>query len=211
MLTTNGSKRVDLSNPAEPEGLAQSMSNQIYNSVGAITSAGNYASSYNGQVEAYIFSQKFFQHNSHEFQQRFEELLWITYCKHFKPLLIELDSWLGKPVQSYQTDNTWGCTVRCLQMLLANSMLASGPDLQLVPNGPGKIDRENRAIDILRLFNNDKRAGVAPFSIQNVADVGLKDFGVYPGQWYGINTASLIFESLEQRYRPVKNFRICTF
>ena len=61
------------------------------------------------------------------------------------------------------------------------------------------------------MFNNDKRAGVAPYSIQNVADVGLKDFGVYPGQWYGINTASLIFESLEQRYRPVKNFRICTF
>ena len=57
MLTTNGSKRVDLSNPAEPEGLAQSMSNQIYNSVGAIASAGTYAStSYNGQVEAYIFS-----------------------------------------------------------------------------------------------------------------------------------------------------------
>ena len=100
MLTTNGSKRVDLSNPTESEGLAQSMSNQIYNSVGAIASAGaSYASSsYNGQVEAYIFSQKFFQHNSHEFQQRFEELLWITYCKHFKPLLIEIDLWLGKPV-----------------------------------------------------------------------------------------------------------------
>ena len=66
-------------------------------------------------------------------------------------------------------------------------------------------------IDILQMFNNDKRAGVAPYSIQNVAEIGLKDFGVYPGQWYGINTASLIFESLEQRYRPVSNFRICTF
>ena len=90
-------------------------------------------------------------------------------------------------------------------MLLANSILASGPDLDIIPNGQGRV------IDILRMFNNDKRAGVAPFSIQNVADVGLKDFGVYPGQWYGINTASLIFESLEQRYRPVSNFRICTF
>jgi len=70
---------------------------------------------------------------------------------------------------------------------------------------------EKRDIDILNLFNNDKRAGVAPYSIQNVADVGLKDFGVYPGQWYGINTASLIIESLEQRYRPIADFRICTF
>ena len=70
---------------------------------------------------------------------------------------------------------------------------------------------EKRDIDILNLFHNDKRAGVAPYSIQNVADVGLKDFGVYPGQWYGINTASLIIESLEQRYRPIADFRICTF
>ena len=52
---------------------------------------------------------------------------------------------------------------------------------------------------------------MAPYSIQNVAEVGLKDFGVYPGQWYGINTASLIFEALEQRYRPMPNFRICCF
>lgn len=66
-------------------------------------------------------------------------------------------------------------------------------------------------IDIISLFDNDRRAGVAPYSIQNVAELGLKDFGVYPGQWYGINTASLIFETLEQRYRPLANFRICTF
>ena len=35
MLTTNGSKRVDLSNPADNEGQTLSMGNQIYNSVGA--------------------------------------------------------------------------------------------------------------------------------------------------------------------------------
>ena len=105
MLTTNGSKRVDLSNPADPEGQALSMSNQIYNSVGAMATNGTASSSYNGQVEAYIFSQKFFQHNSLEFQERFEELIWITYCKNFKPLLIEIDFWLGKPVQSLKTDN----------------------------------------------------------------------------------------------------------
>ena len=61
------------------------------------------------------------------------------------------------------------------------------------------------------MFDSDKRAGMAPYSIQNFAEIGLKDYGVYPGQWYGINTASIIFETLEQRHRPIKNFRICTF
>ena len=61
MLTTNGSKRVDLSNPAADnnEGQAMSMSNQIYNSVGATmvsaAAAGGVAPYYQGHVEAYIF------------------------------------------------------------------------------------------------------------------------------------------------------------
>ena len=99
MLTTNGSKRVDLLNPADTEGQPMSMSDQIYNSVGAIASTGSYTAA-STQFEAYIFSQKFFQHNSAEFQEQFEQLIWITYCKHFKPLLIEMGSWLGKPVNS---------------------------------------------------------------------------------------------------------------
>ena len=41
---------------------------------------------------------------------------------------------------------------------------------------------------------------MAPYSIQNVAEVGLKEMGVYPGQWYGINTASHVFESLHKKY-----------
>ena len=53
-----------------------------------------------------------------------------------------------------------------------------------------------RAIKILSLFNNDRRGDMAPFSIQNVAEVGLRDYAVYPGEWYGINTASHIFQTL---------------
>ena len=66
-------------------------------------------------------------------------------------------------------------------MLLANAFLAS-PELE-IPARIVKADvqQKNRPIDILTLFNNDKRASVAPYSIQNVAEVGLKEFGVYPG------------------------------
>ena len=93
------------------------MSEQLYSSI----SRGSNQT----QQEAYIFAEKFFQNNSSEFQERFERLIWITYCKQFKPLLIELDSWLGKPVVNLKTDNQWGCTIRCLQMLLANGLLLS--------------------------------------------------------------------------------------
>ena len=90
-------------------------------------------------------------------------------------------------------------------MLIANALRSSN-ELEIpckLGNLGVKNDPRKREIDILSLFNNDKRASVAPYSIQNVAEVGLKEFGVYPGQWYGINTASLIFETLEQRYRPI--------
>ena len=44
-----------------------------------------------------------------------------------------------------------------------------------------------------------------------MADVGLNDFGIFPGEWYGINAASQVFETLDKLYKPVKNMRICTF
>lgn len=100
-------------------------------------------------------------------------------------------------------------------MLLANALKRSTSEIPSRAQKPISAkplsEDQKREINILAYFDNDKRAAVAPFSIQNVSEIGLKDFGVYPGQWYGINTASLIFETLEQRYRPLQNFRICTF
>jgi len=84
-------------------------------------------------------------------------------------------------------------------MLIANTLLnsdikVSAPSSFPAASGYDKLnDRQKRVMNILSLFNSDKRAGVAPFSIQNVAEVGLKDFGVYPGQLYAINTASQVF------------------
>jgi hypothetical protein len=50
--------------------------------------------------------------------------------------------------------------------------------------------KEEKITEILSLFNNDVRGATAPYSIQNVAEIGLKDYGIFPGEWYGINTAS---------------------
>ena len=78
-------------------------------------------------------------------------------------------------------------------MLLANALM-------------GKED-----VSVRMLFDNDLRGEHAPFGIQNVAEIGLKEFGVFPGQWYGINCMSLVMESLNRKFTPVSNFNICTF
>jgi hypothetical protein len=35
--------------------------------------------------------------------------------------------------------------------------------------------------------------------------------GKVPGDWYGVNTIANIVCELNQRYRPVKGFKICSF
>lgn len=65
--------------------------------------------------------------------------------------------------------------------------------------------------DISVLFDNDIRGKEAAFGIQNIAEIGLKEYGVFPGQWYGINCMSVIMESLVKKFNPVPNFTICTF
>jgi len=49
-----------------------------------------------------------------DFQNCFGRLKWITYGEQFKPLLMEIGKWLEQPVMNLQTDNKWGCTLRCL-------------------------------------------------------------------------------------------------
>jgi hypothetical protein len=48
----------------------------------------------------------------------------------------------------------------------------------------------NNIKKVISLFSNEVRGADSPYSIQNVAEIGLKDYGVFPGSWYGINTAS---------------------
>ena len=72
-------------------------------------------------------------------------------------------------------------------MLLANAFLVS-TDLEVPSHIVTQSNKafvvtpaQRRDLDILHLFNNDKRAYVAPYSIQNFSEIGLKEYGVYPG------------------------------
>lgn len=96
--------------------------------------------------EAHLLrGSKFFSLNMDDFTREFQLLKWITYSENFNPLLIEIGKWKGRTVDHPVTDNKWGCTLRCLQMLVANA-LGDRCDTQF-------------------LFGNNKRAREAPFGI----------------------------------------------
>lgn len=65
-------------------------------------------------IECYLLGQKYFHTNADQFASRFKEFFWITYCRRFKPLLIEMRTHQGKEVRNLTSDNSWGCTIRCL-------------------------------------------------------------------------------------------------
>jgi hypothetical protein len=53
----------------------------------------------------------------------------MTYKKDFRPLLIEKALHLGQKVDNLTSDCGWGCTIRSVQMLLANTLIRSHPHL----------------------------------------------------------------------------------
>uniref|UniRef100_A0A1I8IVU1 Cysteine protease n=1 Tax=Macrostomum lignano TaxID=282301 RepID=A0A1I8IVU1_9PLAT len=67
-----------------------------------------------------------------------------------------------------KTDKSWGCMLRCGQMMLAE------------------------AITLLRLFEDNK---AAPFSIHQIASMGVSD-GKPVGQWFGPNTVAQAIRKL---------------
>lgn len=139
-------------------------------------------------MECYLLNKKYFCTDAERFAERYREFFWITYCRRFKPLLVELRSHQGKEVKNLTSDNSWGCTIRCLQMLIANALKAS--KLQVAEDDLTRsslkflteinpfslsppVSKEQlaakfavkRSAKILSLFNNDRRGSLAPFSI----------------------------------------------
>lgn len=104
------------------------------------------------------------------FLEDFQKQHYFTEQKKFKPVLLECDTWQSKPVPHLTTDQQWGSLLRCCQMMVANSIPPSSdiPTDDLVTN----------------MFNDDLRWNEAPFGIQNIVEVGMKQFAVMPGESY---------------------------
>ena len=47
--------------------------------------------------------------------------------------------------------------------------------------------KDKLAMQVLRMFDDNKRGLTeAPFSIQNIAALGLEEYKKLPGEWYGV-------------------------
>lgn len=126
------------------------------------------------------------------FKAEFVKLFWLTYTKGFAPLLIE-----KMKVPNMTSDAGWGCVIRSAQMLVANAMQKVYIHQYLSDNMKLKLQA-----GILNLFNDDVRQeNRCAFSIQNICELGLVDHGHMPGEWYGVQRISKIFEKLGQTYQ----------
>jgi hypothetical protein len=77
-----------------------------------------------------------------EYRGIYNDLIFLSYRKGFKPLLIEKKEFRGQKVQNLSTDCGWGCTIRCTQMLIANAI---------------KRTKVMDRLEILRLFDDSSR------------------------------------------------------
>ena len=65
-------------------------------------------------------------------------------------------------------------------------------------------------MSVLELFDDDKRGRPeAPFSIQNIVEIGLAEYQQLLGEWYGVQTIGEILGKLADRHGT--DIAICNF
>lgn len=66
---------------------------------------------------------------------------------------------------------------------------------------------------VLPLFLDDFKGHEAPFSIQNIIEIGRDMFDKKPGEWYGVHSISQVIKSVNDMYNSqyYKTFKIVTF
>ncbi|VDO71551.1 unnamed protein product [Heligmosomoides polygyrus] len=105
---------------------------------------------------------------------------WFTYRRGFAPI-----GGTGP-----ETDQGWGCMLRCAQMLLGEVLLRRhiGRDFEWT-EGVAPAGNYER---ILRMFLDEK---TALFSIHQIAQMGVSE-GKSVGEWFGPNTAAQVIKKL---------------
>uniref|UniRef100_A0A7I4XXL6 Cysteine protease n=1 Tax=Haemonchus contortus TaxID=6289 RepID=A0A7I4XXL6_HAECO len=105
---------------------------------------------------------------------------WFTYRRNFAPI-----GGTGP-----ETDQGWGCMLRCAQMLLGEVLLRRhiGRNFEWKEGVPPSGDYER----ILRMFLDEK---TALFSIHQIAQMGVSE-GKSVGEWFGPNTAAQVIKKL---------------
>lgn len=113
-----------------------------------------------------------------ELQEDIVTRLWFTYRKGFA----SIDG------HGPESDQGWGCMIRCGQMLLAETFMRISLGREF------KWTRESQGnpfyIKILGYFRDDK---LAPYSIQQIAQMGVTE-GISIGKWFGPNAIAQVLK-----------------
>ncbi|KHJ92902.1 peptidase family C54 [Oesophagostomum dentatum] len=121
--------------------------------------------------------------------------LWFTYRRNFSPIgsfpsISSFQTILYIGGTGPESDQGWGCMLRCAQMLLGEVLLRRhiGRDFEWKEGEPPSGDYER----ILRMFLDEKNA---LYSIHQIAQMGVSE-GKSVGEWFGPNTAAQVIKKL---------------
>ena len=175
-------------------------------------------------------------HKNH-FSEDFEKIIWITYRNNFKTLFKRKDflqkvGFDHKQVKidsnKLTSDNGWGCMIRVSQMIMANALNRHKSENPL-PGVEDYFEQQRESMSslcdvqeeleneqehkrsIIRLFLDNLRGRKSPFSIQNFVEHGYIRYKKLPGEWYGSNSAAIILQELNSKYKPEEKLEIVIF
>ncbi|XP_071839278.1 cysteine protease ATG4B-like isoform X2 [Apostichopus japonicus] len=117
--------------------------------------------------------------DQHQIKEFVHSRLWITYRKNFSPI-----GGVGP-----NTDQGWGCMLRCGQMMLAQALICRHLGKDWVWN---KHNPDEDYIKVLKMFLDKKDSS---YSIHQIAQMGVSE-GKDVGHWYGPNTVAQVLKKL---------------
>ena len=104
--------------------------------------------------------------------------------------------------------------IRVAQMMTCNTLIRH---IQSQLSDKIQIEHNIKSTELMKivlpLFLDDYKGHEAPFSIQNIVEIGKTMFNKKPGEWYGVHSISQVIKSVNDTFNSqyYKSFKIVTF
>ncbi|KAH8583841.1 peptidase family C54 [Cryptosporidium sp. chipmunk genotype I] len=147
---------------------------------------------FNVDEQIFMLGNKYSPEEKEHFLEAFHNIILFTYRDEFKKIIMTRDEM--QPTKNYSNSTTsdigWGCMYRVTQMSIIHGIC------QFIKKFLSDLNIEN----ILNNFQDNENA---KFSIHNMVNVGLSEFGVNPTSWIGPTTSSMIANKLINDNRSI--------
>ncbi|KAK9173604.1 Peptidase family C54 family protein [Cryptosporidium meleagridis] len=147
---------------------------------------------FTAEEEIFMLENKYAAGEKKYFLKEFHEIILFTYRDEFKHAImtrntLQLTKSHSKNINS---DVGWGCMYRVTQMSIAHGICQF-------------MKRCLRDLNIKSILNNFQDNENAKFSIHNMVNIGLSEFGIDPTSWIGPTTSSMIANKLINDNRSI--------